>query len=192
MDQVLLPDRYCGAASQAAAPFIRTQHGLKITFLDLRPGMIRAHDLAWHLARTCRYTAMTHQWYSNAEHCLLGMQLCESHEAKKQFLVHDCGEMVTGDVPSPFKRLCPGYKEMCHQVQSNFNQVLFGERDFHPEVDVADKLITATEQQLLRGQPDEDCFVKPLTNFQFPCWNWEYAMVKWMDMFKAYYPEYPH
>lgn len=192
MEEVSLPERYSGKATQAKAPFIRTHGGHKITFLDLRPGMVRATDLAWHLGRTCRFTGMMRQWYSNAEHCVLGMRLCKSHEAKKQFLVHDVGEMVTGDVPSPFKRLCPDYKEYCALVQANFNEQLFGQREFHPEVDIADKLITATEQKVLRGQPDEDIFVEPLKFFVFQCWPWRTAVNEWLHTFRLYYPEFAY
>lgn len=190
MGEIPVPERYTGRNSQAEAPYIRTQYGLKITFLDLRPGMVRGQDMAWHLARTCRYAGLTRQWYSNAEHCILGMKLCKTHEAKRQFLVHDVGEMVTGDVPSPFKRICPEYKAFCERVQSNFNKMLFGEHDFHPEVDIADKLITATEMKHLRGQPDEDLFVEPLKFFPFQCWPWRTAMTEWLHIFRMYYPEY--
>lgn len=190
MDTIPLPDRYTGLASQEAQPYVTTHHGIKIAFLDLRPSMIRAHDMAWHLGRTCRYAGMTHQWYSNAEHSFLGMQLCESHEAKRHFLIHDVGEMVTGDVPYPFKRLCPDYKKLCDLVQENMNEVLCGSRHLHEEVKRIDYLLTATEQHHLRGQPDDQLFVEPLKNFHFPCWTWDVAMFNWMRAFKLYYPEF--
>lgn len=183
---------YIGAQSQAANPYIRTHNGNKVTFLDLRPEMLKAHEMAWHLARTCRYNAMLGHWYSNAEHSILGMQFCESYLGKKQFLVHDCGEMVTGDVPSMVKALCPDYKALCDDVQGNVNLLLFSQRDFLPEVKIADQLVTAAEQKHMRGQPDEDIFCEPPARFKFHCWPWEIAMVKWMDAFTYFYPEWRH
>lgn len=172
--------------------YTRTHHGLKQDFMNLQPSMVRAHDMAWHLGRTCRYVAMTHQWYSNAEHSFLGMQFCTSHEAKRQFLVHDVGEMITGDVPSPVKRLCPDYKALADKIQGDFNFILFGSREFLPEVLEADARITATEMVLLRGQPEEDMWAEPEPKFHFPCWGWNVAMFNWMTAFKRYFPEYPH
>jgi hypothetical protein len=135
---------------------------------------------------------MTHQWYSNAEHSVMGAELCTSHEAKRHFLIHDVGEMVTGDVPYPFKRLCPDYKKLCDLVQENMNEVLCGSRQLHEEVKEIDYILTASEQRDLRGQPDDQLFVKPRSWLKFHCWTWEYAMVKWIEAFKMYYPEYPY
>src|SRR4051812_40523270 len=101
--------QYTGRQSQAANPYLRTHNGNKITFLDLRPEMLKAREMAWHLARTCRYNAFMGAWYSNAEHSILGMQFCQSWLGKKQYLVHDCGEIITGDVASMVKARCPDY-----------------------------------------------------------------------------------
>jgi hypothetical protein len=170
--------------------YIKTHHNLAITVRDIRREMLRPHDIAWHLSRTCRYNALMGMWYSNAEHSVLGLKLIDDWEGKRQFLMHDAGEMITGDVPYPVKALCPDYKKICDEVQAQVNQIFFGTPDFLPCVKEADYLITATEQRELRGQPDEDLMVEPLHGFKFECWPWEVAMVKWMDAFIKYYPEW--
>ena len=170
--------------------YIKTHNGLAITVSDIRPEMLRPHDIAWHLARTCRYNGLMGSWYSNAEHSVLGMKLCDTWDGRRQYLVHDAGEMITGDVPYPVKALCPDYKKICDEVQQQVNFIFFGKREFLPEVKEADYLITATEQRDLRNQPDEDLMVEPIKNFKFHCWSWEVAMVKWMEQFTIYYPEY--
>lgn len=172
--------------------YIKTHNGTKIPVHGIRPEMLRRHEIAWHLGRTCRYNGLTHLWYSNAEHSLLGMQLASSHEVKRQFLVHDAGEMITGDVPYPVKALCPDYKKICDEVQAQVNFWLFGSTEFLPEVKEIDFLITATEQRLLRNQPDEDLMLEPIPNFYFPCWPWEVAIVKWMEAFVTYFPEWKY
>lgn len=176
----------------AAKDYIRTHHGLKVDVFYLRPEMVRAHDMAYHLARQCRYNGFMHKWYSNAEHSVLGMELLETPEEKRQFLVHDAGEMVSGDVPYPVKAMCPDYKRLADEIQSQFNFYLFGCFDFLPGVKEADYLITATEQHLLRGQPLEDMMMNPLEEFKFYCWEWQDAMKNWLDAFRTYFPEWSY
>lgn len=186
--------QYTGRQSQRGpeGPYLRTHNLNKISVLNLRPEMLKAHEMAWHLARTCRYNALLGCWYSNAEHSVVGMQFCETWDGKRQYLVHDCGEIITGDVASMVKAICPDYKALCEKVQGDVNFHLFGSRESVPEVKYADDLVTAAEQKYMRGQPDEDIFVEPPPFMKFECWSWEVAMVKWMDAFRIYYPEWPY
>lgn len=183
---------FTGRESQAASPYLRTHNGNKISVLDLRPEMLKAHEMAWHLARTCRYNALLGCWYSNAEHSIMGMRYCPSYDGKRQFLVHDCGEIITGDVASMVKNICPDYKKLCNEIQGKVNFFLFGQYDALPEVKEADDTVTAAEQKYLRQQPNEDIFVEPGPPIKFHCWEWQIAMVKWMDAFTFFYPEWRH
>ena len=172
--------------------YITTQDGTQIWFDNLKPEMLKARDMAWHLAWKCRYNSMMHRWYSNAEHCVLGLKYCTSRETQRQFLVHDVGEMITGDVPSPFKRRCPDYAKASDEIQEQCNFLLFGERKADPEVKYADLRVTAAEQKFIREQPEQDWVAEPPPDFTWHEWTRAEAYHEWLKLFRHYYPEWRH
>lgn len=73
-------------------------------------------DYAASLAFECRYrgqcidrSTKKRLFYSTAQHCVLGSYQIEPLFAY-EFLMHESGEAVCGDMVSPLKRLCPDFK----------------------------------------------------------------------------------
>lgn len=151
--------------------------------------------MAWHLARVCRYSALMHRWYSNAEHSLLGMNYCESRDAKRRFLIHDVSEMITGDVPSPFKRRCPDYEAMCHMVQDQVDTLLCGSvatPEIKAELHYADLRVTAAEQKFIRNQSVDSYVAEPPETFHYYNWEWPEAYTNWILAFKQLFPDWKY
>lgn len=178
--------------------YITTHNGNIITFDDIRPEMLKASEFAWHLARVCRYNGMLLRWYSNAEHSVLGMQYCKSLQAKRRFLIHDAGELLTGDVPSPFKRRCPDYDRECRKIQLQVNELLCPIKDglenkaIEDEVHYADLRVTAAEQKFMRSQSVESYVAEPPDTFQWYNWDWPEAYTNWLNTFKQLFPEWKY
>lgn len=64
-------------------------------------------DVAYSLAKICRFNGHCNQFYSVAQHCLHVSQLLgsESVETRLYGLLHDAHEMVLGDIVQPLKCL---------------------------------------------------------------------------------------
>ncbi len=88
---------------------VMTSDGDLIDTLNPDPSLIKMRVIAHHLSRQCRYNGACDQFYSVAEHCILGHDLM-MHKFNDQnlaaaFLLHDAHEAFIGDIITPMKPL---------------------------------------------------------------------------------------
>ncbi len=172
-------------------PYVTVRSGAMIEFMNPKPEQIKIEDIAWHLARTCRYNGHMDVWYSNAEHSVMGTKLTNDRELAREFLLHDAAEFVFGDMASPVKRLVPQYSQMIDKFQAFINMMFFGRREFDPRLKDLDIRLTATEQKYLRKDQCQDWENHPfhLNRTEFLCYDWETAYNVYLDYFRNLYPE---
>ena len=88
--------------------WVQTTGKRAVDLLDPKPEQIDLEDIAWSLARQCRFNGHTILHYSVAEHStlvslILGQQK-QSREVQLAGLLHDAAEAYLGDIVSPVKR----------------------------------------------------------------------------------------
>jgi hypothetical protein len=66
-------------------------------------GGIALADIAHCLALINRWHGSTLEFYSVAQHCVLGLQFCTTDEIRRCFLLHEGGEVACGDIASPLR-----------------------------------------------------------------------------------------
>lgn len=172
------------------ANYIRGYNGIKITFRDLKPNMIRVNDCILHAAKTCRFHGLLDGWYSNAEHAIHCAQKASSRRAARACLVHDFAEMITNDVAGPVKSACPDYNTLCDYTQTFVNFHFLGVLLDKVEMKDIDRRMCATEMKYLRKQPDEDLEGIPFENHTFWKLEWKEAYTEMQRMFTQLFPEY--
>lgn len=89
--------------------WIQSYTGLAVTPLDLRPEQVALADVAHALALKTRFTGHTRDFYSVAQHCVLGSQ-CLPPSYALAFLLHDVSEAYLPDIAAPLKECvwwCP-------------------------------------------------------------------------------------
>ncbi len=97
---------------KAGRPYIVTSSGAEIDLLDPDPTSITLEDIAYSLARICRFTGHIRRGielpYSVAQHSVLVARYLENqgHGRLVQAcgLMHDAHEAYVGDVASPIKK----------------------------------------------------------------------------------------
>ena len=102
---------------------IITWSGKLVNPLCLRQTDIEIRDIAWPLARICRYGGQATKHYSVAEHCVHVSKIVERHARLRGYgpdsrimaqwgLIHDAPEAYLGDVVRPIKarREFDGYR----------------------------------------------------------------------------------
>jgi hypothetical protein len=166
------------------------RQGNTIHFLNPKPGEIKIHDIAWHLARTCRFNAAMNVWYSNAEHSILGSRLAPSVKEAREFLLHDAAEYVFGDIASPVKKLLPDYNKLINEFENKIYLFFLGYIPDGKAIKVIDSRICATEMKYLRNNEAECLESVPYDNLHFYCWTPEKAFIKYMESFQWLFPEY--
>lgn len=85
--------------------FVETFSGRRFYPFDPSPDEVRLADIAWGLARTCRFGGHCRHFYSVALHSLhVGSELADRGPRMELYgLFHDAGEAYIGDVPRPIK-----------------------------------------------------------------------------------------
>ena len=106
--------------------WIQTKSGTQFDYVDLEPDMIKITDIAWALVEEKRYVNHTTIPVPVLEHSLnvsrllskevhwnkLPANLSDAEYRRLELIghLHDGSEAYTGDLPSPLKRLCSGFK----------------------------------------------------------------------------------
>jgi len=89
--------------------WIQTVTGGQFWPLDPRVEDIRIEDIAWSLAKVCRFGGHCLVPYSVGQHCVLGSYVVESRTEDPKlalaFLLHDASEAYLGDVTRPLKHM---------------------------------------------------------------------------------------
>lgn len=106
--------------------YIYTYTGLVFDLLEPKPEMICLKDIFFSLAITNRFTGHTLRAYSVLEHSIRGAEalLADNfdNESALNFLMHDAAEAYTGDMASPLKALCPGYRAIQDHIDAVIGQ----------------------------------------------------------------------
>lgn len=126
--------------------WILTRTGVRFDLLNPTPDMIRPEDIAFALARICRFNGHTRGHYSVAEHSIRVAALVPA-EHQLAALLHDAPEAYIGDVSSPLKALLPEYREIEQRIWSAICQ-RFGISTELPQcIKQADLIMLATERR---------------------------------------------
>lgn len=110
--------------------WLQTASGEKVSVLDPQEDEIKIEDIATALSKQCRYNGHCNQFYSVAQHCVLGVDFIyqyytdlgpEKQKAlAKYFLLHDASEAYLGDMIKPVKVVCRGFQE----IEDKFETVI--------------------------------------------------------------------
>jgi len=133
-------------------PSICTSSGIEFNPFDLDPEMIVTSDIAHALAHICRYMGHCPRFYSVAEHSLNVTRLLEfdypgNFKLHLMGLLHDASEAYLFDLPRPFKKIMPEYREIESQVQSVIYKKFVGETT---EEEL--KLVHEADRDIFRGE----------------------------------------
>ena len=135
---------------------------------DIDPKNVRIEDVAHALSLKCRYQGHCSEFYSVADHCILGLRFVPD-DLKLPFLLHELDEVFLPDVPRPIKddiffRLPIGSMIPWHEIAQRQEAAILqglGLFDYQallhaPAVKKADNLMLAWEARDLMGDPPKD------------------------------------
>lgn len=156
--------------------WIQTFSGKGVTPLELKVDQVVFEDIPHALAQKTRFNGHLREFYSVAQHCVLGAEalraeaLVKSVEIELAFLLHEVSEVALPDVPAPIKKQLfiyknhntfDGEKMSWEDLEAQHAEVMFaalGLSDILPliysgYVKTMDRRMLITEKRDLRG-PD--------------------------------------
>lgn len=100
--------------------YITTYTGLHFVPIDPDPALIDIRDIAHSLPLICRGNGQVKTFFSVGQHCINCAKEAEARGFSKRIilaaLVHDACECYLSDVPRPFKKSIPAYREAEHRL----------------------------------------------------------------------------
>ena len=167
------------STNRIKGPTILLGSGTYYDFESPETSEITIEDYAYGLACAARFAGQC--WsrvlgrrvmYSVAEHVVRGSYAVEPHLAL-QFLMHESGEPVCGDVTGPLKSICADYKAVEKRCE-RANLKRFGVEITHPdEIKAADLRMLATEQRdLMNWRGEEWDWLKGAKPYDFEIVPW--------------------
>jgi len=131
---------------------IATYSGQLIDLQDPKMHQIQMLDIAHSLSMQCRFNGHTHEFYSVAEHCVLGSIQAEndgySREDTLGFLMHDAAEAYVSDLNGTIRQHHPSFmaleESLLHLICERFEIPPYNE----VMVDIMDKRMLALEKKV--------------------------------------------
>lgn len=118
-----------------------TRSGELIDLFNPNPSQIHIEDIAHGLSNICRWNGQTGEFFSVAQHTILGTARCPDNR-KAQWLLHDAEEAYFGDIIKPVKNLFPELEE----AADNMRQIIY--RKFNIEY-IYDDVIRHIDKAML-------------------------------------------
>ena len=150
---------------------IRTSSGIYVDFVNPRKEMFCIEDIAHALSQLPRFGGHLPYWYSVADHCISCARKAEQDGETKgnifACLMHDCSEAYLLDLPSPIKKLIPGYIVIEDRILRLLSEIFgfhYGLDGFGSYVKSVDKYKLEVEWDYFIGLHTQDYIRNPKTS----------------------------
>lgn len=114
-------------------------------------------DIARGLSHTARFSGQTDRAYYVAQHSVLVSRVVPEEHALAG-LLHDAVEAFMADVPSPLKRMLPGYIELEKRAEADLCKRFGVKFPLHPCIKEADIKVFLAERRDMQPCVKEICY----------------------------------
>lgn len=141
-------------------------------------------DIARGLSHTARFSGQTERPYYVAQHSVLVSRMVPPEHALAG-LLHDAVESFMADVPSPLKRMLPGYIELEHRAEADMCKRFGMKFPFHHSIKEADIRVFLAERRDMQPCVKEICYegYKPYAN-KIIAWDSHMSYIYFLRRFK--------
>lgn len=173
--------------------WLQTFTGKRVCVEDPQPDEIYFEDIASALPKLCRFNGHCKQFYSVAQHCVLGAEFAQewfNDDVAREFLLHDATEVYVGDTIRPVKRVLnkrfPGYED----VEKGFWRAIslqFRVPLEHSEAcQFIDNVMVTWEKRDLLPHSEQWPNLPDISKFNLPTitgWSWEAAEYEYRNAY---------
>lgn len=173
--------------------YIMTLSGRLMQPMNARAEDIKIDDIANALSLRCRFNCQIPQFYSVAQHCVLGATTLKKSKTSSEYsdpefarawLLHDAAEAYLPDVPKPLKPTIPGFQEMEDRLQAVINDRFRVKPYDQSRLAVLDARMLETEIRDIQTNWPKD------RKRTAECFPWKVVPFKSCDMRKAFMEEF--
>lgn len=178
IDQLELNSTGVFLSKDKKSSWLQTGSGGRVSVDNPLPEEINIEDISKALSKLCRYNGHCEDFYSVAQHCVLGAKFALENfgkEAAKEFLLHDATEAFVGDMIRPVKALNPWFQDtedlFWKAIAVKFGLPLQHSQSCH----YIDNVMLVWEKRDLLPKSEEWPNLPNIEGFNLPvmkCWTW--------------------
>lgn len=159
-------------------------HGGFFDYNEPERSQYTIEDIARGLSHTARFSGQTERPYYVSQHSVLVSKMVPAEHALAG-LLHDATESFMADIPSPLKRMLPGYKELELRAEADLCKRFGVQFPLHPSIKEADIRVFLAERRDMQPDVKEVCYegYEPCENHIYP-WDSKMAYTFFMRRFK--------
>lgn len=158
-DQELSLDNYSMRQTLRGEPSVETIDKKFVNYLDPQPETMTDYAIAYGLSQEVRWGGQGRYWYSVAQHSInvanLVWKMTHDVPTTRAALLHDATEAFMKDIPSPLKRLLPGYRYLESKMAAVIMQSRGLNYPYPPPIEHADRVMAINEDAKIMGTPHE-------------------------------------
>lgn len=170
--------------------WLQTISGRRVSVLDPQPEEIFLEDIIPTIAKQCRFNGHCSEFYSVAQHCVLGAQFALFHwdneEIAREFLLHDATEAYMGDLIRPVKVMLPEFSK----IEGGFWKAIsakFKIPEEHTEkCKLLDNIMVTWEKRDLLPNSEEWPNLPDISKYnllKIESWSWQDAIINYEHMY---------
>lgn len=171
--------------------FIRTYTGGQVFFFEPDKSNIELEDIIHPLSMLCRFNGQCQIPYNVAHHSVIVADNVFKETKDKslafQAVTHDFSEAFISDIPSPFKKLFPGFKEVEIRMEEWLSKKFNFQYPFDPIIKLHDMRALSTEMRDLMSVCDNQNLPEPYPEKIVPL-NWIKSRILLFKKFEEYKP----
>lgn len=142
--------------------YITTYTGVRFVPTDPAPEGIRIEDIAHALSLICRGNGHVKTFWSVGEHCICCAKEAAARGLSRRIvlacLLHDAGECYMSDIPRPFKKALPEYREredaLLDMIYAKYLGSTLSEEEQHCLKEIDDAMLWYDLANLLDERPE--------------------------------------
>jgi hypothetical protein len=151
--------------------------GSYFNILDPDSTPVSIEAIANGLGNTCRFAGQCSQYYSVAQHSVIGSYFVDPGY-EYEFLMHDASEGLIHDITKPLKLQLRDYQAIELRIETSFARQYQFTVPMPEPVKVADLRMLATEQSQIMGHTEEWLLVEGHKPFDVKLEYWEPHVAK--------------
>lgn len=170
--------------------WLQTASGGRVSVLDPLEREINLPDIASSISKQCRFNGHCNDFYSVAQHCVLGAKFALKHfdeTIAREFLLHDATEAYMGDLIRPVKVMIPQFAD----IEKGFWRAISSRFDVPyehtSETQLLDNIMVTWEKRDLLPNSEAWPRLPDITIYNLPTikgWGWRKSEREYLKLYE--------
>jgi hypothetical protein len=178
-------------AKKGKSSWLQTCSGGRVSVLEPQESEIKLSDIATSISKQCRFNGHCNDFYSVAQHCVLGAKFALKHfdrDTAREFLLHDATEAYVGDLIRPVKIMIPEFGIVESGFWGAISRRFSVPYEHTDSCQLIDNIMVTWEKRDLLPNSEEWPRLPEISGYNLPtirCWGWRKSEREYLRMYES-------